>query len=134
MDPVNQDKNKLKKIRIYLKTHRCLTPLNFQLERRIFFKDNKYNPQIRYPNITLKLKNLEEEIENMPIPETCDFESYIYKRKLKETKLKLRLLMAIGTSSVTSISTLLYQLKFDQKTLESAKKDASFKIKSRSNK
>ena len=134
MDPVNQDKNKLKKIRIYLKTHRCLTPLNFQLERRIFFKDNKYNPQIRYPNITLKLKNLEEEIENMPIPETCDFESYIYKRKLKETKLKLRLLMAIGTSSVTHISTLLYQLKFDEKTLESAKKDASFKIKSRSNK
>src|SRR3989304_4073845 len=135
MDPVRKDKKKLKKIRIYLKTHRYLTPLNFQQERRIFFKDNKYNPQIRYPVIAqTKLKHLEEEIEKMPIPQARDFESYIYKRKLKETELKLRLLMAIGTSSVTSISTLLYQLKFDEKTLESAKKDASFKVNSRSNK
>jgi len=50
MDPVRKDKKKLKKIRIYLKTHRYLTPLNFQQERRIFFKDNWDDEKKRWKN------------------------------------------------------------------------------------
>lgn len=132
MNPVQQDKKKLKKIRIFLKTHQYLAPINFRQESRKFFKDKKYNPQFHYPNVAISaLKQFESDIEDFQNPKIYDWEAWIYKRKIEETKLKLRLLLAIGTSSVTHISTLLYQLKFDEKTLESAKKDtlipASFK-------
>lgn len=129
MNSVRQDKKRLKKIRIFLKTHRYLTPINFLQERRKFFKDRKYNPQLRYASIPLAtLKQYEEEVENFQYPNSSDLQAWIYKRKIEETKLKLRLFLAIGTSSLTHISTLLYQLKFDEKTLDSAKKDASLKV------
>lgn len=129
MDPVQQDKKKLKKIRIFLKTHRYLAPINFWEERRKFFEDRKYNPQLRYAYPSLAaLKQYEEEVENFQYSNSCDLEALLFKRKIEETKLKLRLLLAIGTTSVTQISTLLYQLKFDRKTLDSAKKDASVKV------
>lgn len=125
MDPVQLDKNKLKKIRIFLKTHCYLAPINFREEERKFFKDKKYNPQFHYPNVAISaLKQFESDIEDFQNPKFYDWEAWIYKRKIEETKLKLQLLLAIGTSSVTHLSTLLYQLKFDAKTLESAKKDA----------
>jgi hypothetical protein len=159
MKSLRQDKKKLYKIRTSLLTHYYLSPTNILQEKIKFFKDNKYNPRFHYPLIPAnKLKKYEEdinkfgsvkinkfgsvkinkfvsdEIEGFCESKSCDISNFIYKRRLKETRLKLKLLLSIGTSSLLEVSESLYQLKFKREIIESAKKDAAVKTFSKQSK
>jgi len=135
MNSVRQNKKKLHKIRTQLLTHYYLAPTNFPEEKIKFFKDHRHNPQFLYPYVPLsKFSKFEEEIENLTYPKVDNIESRIYKRIIEETKLKLRLLLAIGTPSLLEISRRLYQLEFKRETLESAKCDAAIKDNVKPNK
>jgi len=129
MNSVRQNKKKLHKIRTQLLTHYNLAPTNFPEEKIKFFKDNKHNPQFHYPYVPLdKFKKFEEEIEHLTYPKVDNIESKIYRRKIEETKLKLRLLLSIGTPPLLEISKRLYQIKFKRNTLREAKCDAALNV------
>lgn len=125
MYPVPGDNKKLKKIRSNLLTHKYLYPTNFTSEKVKFFKDTKYNPQLNYrPFPKETFRRFEKELEHLKPPNTHSFTSKIYKDKIKETKLKLKLFFSIGTTALTSTSSQLYGLKFGKKTLKTAYKDS----------
>lgn len=129
MGPPSEDKKLLRKIRISLKTFRFLSPTNLITERKKFFKDKSYNPQLSYPELPFdKLKKIEEALERIEPWDALDVASKIYQKKIKETRLKLKLLLARGEAALSEISAKLYQLNFDQKSLEEAIKDASVSL------
>ncbi len=125
-----KNKRLLHQIRAYLKTFRWFNPTNLEEERVKFFKILNYNPQLTYPPPSLdKLKKYQEALEGIQLPDAFDLTSIIQRKKIKETKLKLALIFAKGTSQVTSISARLYQLNFNDENITSAQKDAVAKIK-----
>jgi len=129
MNSVRQNKKKLHKIRTQLLTHYYLAPTNFPEEKIKFFKDNKYNPRFCYPPLPLyKFNKFEEDIYGFCMSKASYINNYLYKRRIKETKLKIKLLLSSGTPSLVEISKRLYQIKFKRNTLESAKCDAALNV------
>lgn len=116
----------LQKIRAVLKTFYWFYPTNYTREKEKFLDSRTYNPKLLYPNLPFnKLSNYLETIEKMKIPEATDVASIIKSRKIEETKIKLKLILARGTVDITKFSAKLYQLKFDKKTLSSALEDSA---------
>ena len=125
MDLTEEEPSLLYKIRASLKTYHYLNPLNFEEEKYKFFKLKKYNPQFIYPDVpSEKFKKFEEILIIKPFPNADSLSSYIKGRKIEETLLKLKLILSIGKSDISLYSKLLYQLKFDRKTIDCALKDS----------
>ena len=120
----------LHKIRIFLKTYYWFSPENLAEEKDKFFKHKTYNPQFRYPKLDLaKLAKFKKILDSMSIPNEKGIKSIIKRKRIEETKQKLQLILARGTSMITKTSTDLYQLKFDEKSISYAKRDASIEAR-----
>ncbi len=110
----------LTQIRAFLKTFYYFSPINYEEEKRKFFTRNHYNPQLKYPRLPVdKLKKYVETVD----------EFNVYDRRVKETKLKLKLLLSRGTENITTSSMALYQVSFDNLYLNHAHKIARGKLK-----
>ena len=85
----------LHKIRAFLKTFNWFYPTNLIEEKEKFFQENLYNPQLTYPSLPIdKLRIFEEILEQVTIPDAFDASGFIRRKKLEETKLKLKLILA----------------------------------------
>jgi len=91
----------------------------------------KYNPKFRYHDVPqVILKDYFNQLNRIKvIPEDEKFENRILRRKIRETLLRLQLILSRGKIGLSQVSLELYQCDFDNKTLDLAKKDASIKGK-----
>jgi hypothetical protein len=118
-------------IRKTLETSAWFTPLNLSGERDKFLSSRNYNPKFRYSDIPrAKLRDYFNQLNRIKVaPEDEKFEDRILRRKVKETLLKLQLILSRGKVDLSHVSLELYQCDFDNKTLDLAKKDALIKGK-----
>lgn len=126
--PMKSAKNEevsLRKIRVFLKTFRWFSPTNLVSEKEKFFKDKNYNPQLSYPKLPMdKLKGFAETLESFKINNNNPLLFRIRTQRLKETRLKLQLFLALGNPEISDVSKKLYCLHFNKEYLVEATKDA----------
>ncbi len=121
----------LSEIRKSFETSNWFTPLNLSGERDKFLSSENYNPKFKYPDFPqIMLRDYFNRLNQIKlIPEDEKFEDRVLRRKIKETLLRLQLILSRGKIDLSLVSLELYQCNFDNKTLDLAKKDASIKGK-----
>lgn len=103
-----------------------LKPVNLEEERNLFMKDHSYNPQFVYPEFMFDPLHLREKLRKTSKKIGDSVLSELFKGKLLEIDLKIKLLESIGTDSFTGNSIVLFgepdeslkrqaQKKLDQK-------------------
>lgn len=132
MLPVKKTKQLVKNIRIKAKTFKLLSPTNLESEREIFLRKTNYNPYFKYPKYNKKdFKTALEKLKNVETPEKNELEKWFWERRLKETKLKIALILAIGNpEKITEISKALYRSNYKKEAIESAEKDSKIEVNS----
>lgn len=116
----------LHEIRVQLKTFHWLSPINLVKEKEIFFNKRNYNPQLKYPTPPAKkFKRYLKLLDKINIDKDKNLESYIKRKKVKETKLKLLLILVQGTPYISEVSQKLYQLKLSKKYINQALIDSA---------
>jgi hypothetical protein len=120
-------------VRVFTKTFKWMVPKNFASERKKFLKSDTYNPQFTYPQPPKnQVKKLKEKLSKVNSKKTRGDLSRLFQKRVKETKLKFKLITAIGDAAkITGTSEALYQCKFSKKYIEAAKKDANQKVEFR---
>lgn len=116
----------IKKIKIFLHTTYWLTPLNLIGERDSFLKSRVENPSFVYPTFPKEdINHYLNELSNISNLDGSEMVVYILGRQVEELKLKLKLIIERDTEEFSTISQKLYQCRFQETVLFSAKKDAS---------
>ncbi len=120
----------IKKIAAKVVNSNFLTPLNIEREREKVFKDFSYNPQFTYKEFDRKaLETSLEDLDLIVFPKNQDLKTTRDKKRVRELKLRIKVLLSRGTKNISDTSSELYQCHFDQRSLDQAKKDASISIK-----
>jgi hypothetical protein len=113
--------------RRFLNTSLWFTPVNLNEEREKFLSSSVYNPHFKYPGFPKnEAEDYYQQLSKLVGEEnTATLEKLILSRKIKETVLKLKLVLSRGQQNLSQVSQELYQCHFDRQTLDLAKNDAS---------